>query len=251
MAAKSERQTGEGPGTKTGKKSQAKKLKEQMIVDILSLFPEYFHSPLDESMMKHARKRGVVDVRCVNIRDFSEEKHKRVDDRPYGGGPGMVMMAEPVAKAIRSVKKEGAKVIYLSPQGKTLTAAFAKELALSTHLILLCGHYEGIDQRVIDAEVDEEISIGNYVLTNGCLAALVLLDAIARFVPGFLGDSESALQDSFESGLLDCPHYTRPEVFEENAVPSVLLSGDHRKIAAWRRQAALKKTFLARPDLLK
>lgn len=221
-----------------------------MKIDILSLFPDYFASPLATSMMKRAQEKGLLDIDLTNIRDFSEERHKRVDDRPYGGGPGMVLLADPVVKAVRHVKKQGAKVIYLSPQGKKLDAQVSRRLSTESHLIFLCGHYEGIDQRALESEVDEEISIGDYVLTNGCLAALVVIDSMMRFIPGILGDSEAAEQDSFEEeGLLDCPHYTRPEVFEERGVPGVLLSGDHMKITRWRRQASIEKTFKNRPDL--
>lgn len=221
-----------------------------MRIDILSLFPAYFKGPFDESIIMQARKKGLLDIHLVNIRDFADNKHRRVDDRPYGGGPGMVLMPEPTIKAIRSVKTDESKVVYLSPQGKTLTAAKCRELAQSPHLILLCGHYEGIDQRVIDQEVDEEISIGDYVLTNGCLSAIVLIDATVRFIPGILGHELAATEDSFENGLLDCSHYTRPEEYNNMAVPKVLLSGDHQKIALWRKAEALKKTQQIRPDLL-
>ncbi len=218
-------------------------------IDILSLFPGYFKGPLDESIIMQARKKGLIDINLIDVRDFAENRHNKVDDRPYGGGPGMVLMPQPVARAIRNVKKPGSRVIYLSPQGPILNAAKCRELASYEHLILLCGHYEGVDQRVLDKEVDEEISIGDYVLTNGCLAAIVLLDAVMRFVPGILGHESAASEDSFENGILDCPHYTRPEDFEGIPVPAVLLSGDHKKIAEWRRKAALDKTRRARPDL--
>jgi tRNA (guanine37-N1)-methyltransferase len=218
--------------------------------DILSLFPEYFRGPFDESMIKRARQSGLLDINYVDIRDFADNKHKRVDDRPYGGGPGMVLMPDPVVKAIRSVKTEGSKVIYLSPQGKTLNAKKCRELANHHHLIILCGHYEGIDERIIEKEVDEEISIGDYVLTNGCAAAIVLVDAVSRFIPGFLGHEAAADEDSFESGHLDCPHYTRPENFEGMTVPEVLLSGNHRHIEDWRKSRAILKTLRVRPDLL-
>lgn len=219
-----------------------------MRFDILSLFPEYFRGPFDVSMIKRAIEKGLIEINLWNIRDFSDNRHKTVDDRPYGGGPGMVMMPEPVAKAVRSVKKEGAKVIYLSPQGRKLDAALSRELAEQKHLILLCGHYEGIDERVIDSEVDEEISIGDYVLTNGCAAAIVLVDAICRFIPDFLGHEDAAGEDSFEQGIFDCPHYTRPEVFEGKMVPQVLLSGHHENIAKWRREKATEKTKRVRPE---
>lgn len=221
-----------------------------MLIDILSLFPGYFQGPFNESMIKQAREAGIVDIRLIDIRDFAENKWRRVDDRPYGGGPGMVLMAEPVCKAIRSVKKSGSRVIYLSPQGTPLKAAKCRALAQESHLILLSGHYEGIDERVLQKEVDEEISIGDYVLTNGCLPAIVLVDAVLRFVPGVIGDTRAADQDSFEGGVFDCPHYTRPEVFEGEEVPSVLLSGNHQKIAEWRAEAALQKTKRVRPEFI-
>jgi tRNA (guanine37-N1)-methyltransferase len=225
-----------------------------MRIDILSLFPGYFKGPFDESIMRRAREKGILDINFIDIRDFSEERYNRVDDRPYGGGPGMVLMAEPVVKAIRSVKTPRSRVIYLSPQGKMLTAQYSRKLAENGHLILLCGHYEGVDERALESEIDEEISIGNYVLTNGCIAAIVLVDAVMRFVPGVLGHEGAADEDSFEEGLhglLDCPHYTRPPVFEGKAVPEILLSGNHEKIALWRKQQALNKTRRMRPDLLK
>lgn len=218
--------------------------------DILSLFPGYFSGPFDESIVSRAKKKDLIEINLVDIRTFSDNKHQRVDDRPYGGGPGMIMMPEPVSKAIRSVRSPSAKVIYLSPQGKLLTAEKCRELAQSEHLVILCGHYEGVDERVLESDVDEEISIGDYVLTNGCIAAIVLLDAVIRFIPGVLGHEDAAKEDSFEDGILDCPHYTRPEVFEEKSVPDVLRSGDHKKIALWRRQKALEKTMSVRPDLI-
>lgn len=221
-----------------------------MFIDILSLFPAYFNGPFSESMIKRAREKGLVNIRLTDIRDFADNRYHRVDDRPYGGGPGMVMMPQPVTAAIRHVKTPPSRVIYLTPQGKRLTAAKCRQLAQESHLILLCGHYEGIDQRVLDHEVDEEISIGDYVLTNGCLAAIVVVDSVIRFIPGVLGHALAADEDSFEQGLLDCPHYTRPEVFEEQIVPDVLLSGNHQEIAKWRQEQALKKTREIRPDLL-
>lgn len=227
-----------------------KNRKLNVLIDILSLFPGYFTGPFDESIIKRAREKGLVEIRLSDIRSFTDNRYRKVDDRPYGGGPGMVMMPQPVTAAIRQVKTAESRVIYLSPQGKVLTAAKSRELAEAKHLILLCGHYEGIDQRVLDLEVDEEISIGDYVLTNGCLAAIVLVDSVLRFIPGVLGHALAADEDSFENGILDCPHYTRPEVFEGLSVPTVLLSGNHQEIAKWRREQALKKTGEARPDLL-
>lgn len=228
-----------------------------MRFDVLSLFPEYFRGPFDESIIKRAKAAGIIEIHLSNIRDYSEDRHRRADDRPYGGGPGMVMMPGPVVKAIQAVKQEGSWVVHLSPQGKKLDAAKCRELAEKRHLILLCGHYEGIDERALVTSVDEEISIGDYVLTNGCAAAIVLVDAVIRFIPGVLGHESAASEDSFEDGILDCPHYTRPEVFyvppegkEELKVPQVLLSGDHKKIAEWRRERALEKTARNRPDLL-
>ncbi len=222
-----------------------------MRFDILSLFPGYFRGPFDESMLKRAKEKGLIDIALTDIRDFSTDRHSRVDDRPYGGGPGMVMMAEPVVAAIRSARREDSYVIHLSPQGGPLTAKRARELSESPHLVLLCGHYEGIDQRALDSDVDEEISIGDYVLTNGCLAAIVLVDAISRFVPGVLGDEDAADEDSFEGeGWLDCPQYTRPPIFEGVPVPDVLLQGHHEKIRAWRHTESVRKTKKIRPDIV-
>jgi len=219
-----------------------------MLIDILSLFPGYFKGPFDESIIMQARKKGLIDINLVDIRAFADNRYRKVDDRPYGGGPGMVMMPQPVIDAIYSVKKSGTKVIYMSPQGRLLTAAKCRELAQYEHLIVLCGHYEGVDERILN-EVDEEISIGDYVLTNGCLSAIVLVDAMVRFVPGVLGHECAASEDSFENGLLDCPHYTRPVEYKGQMVPEILLSGNHKKIAEWRRQKALDKTKRMRPDL--
>ncbi|MCH9633913.1 MAG: tRNA (guanine-N(1)-)-methyltransferase [Chlamydiae bacterium] len=222
-----------------------------MKLDVLSLFPHYFKSPLDESMLRLAQEKGFLEIGLVDIRDYCVDRYKQVDDRPYGGGPGMVLRAEPVVKAIRSCRSKATKTLYLSPQGKKLTPKLAKELALEEHLVLLCGHYEGVDERAIQLEVDEEISIGDYVLTNGCLAALVLMDVVCRYIPGVLGHQDSASQDSFESDLLDCPHYTRPQNFEGIEVPSTLLSGNHQKIHEWREQKATEQTLKKRPDLIK
>lgn len=227
-----------------------------MHIDILSLFPAYFKGPFDESILKRARQGGILDIHLVDIRDFADNKHRKVDDRPYGGGPGMVMMPGPVVGAIDSVRAPQAKLIYLSPQGKILTAAKCRELALLPHLILICGHYEGIDQRIIDSEEIEEISIGDYVLTSGCAAAVVLVEGVVRFIPGVLGHERAASEDSFEGGrdqmgILDCPHYTRPENFKGLPVPEVLRSGNHQEIAKWRKAQAIEKTKRERPDLLK
>ncbi len=218
-------------------------------ITILSLFPDYFRGPLDVSILKRAQAKGRLQIELVDIRTYSQERFRKVDDRPYGGGPGMVLMADPVVRAIRDKKQEGSREVYLSPQGQTLTAKKCRELAGYRHIILLCGHYEGIDQRAIDSDVDEEISIGDFVLTNGCLASLVVIDGMCRFIPGVLGDEEAAQQDSFETGLLDWPQYTRPEIFEEKRVPDVLLTGNHAQIAAWRKEQAIAKTKNVRPDL--
>ncbi|MFT4554485.1 MAG: tRNA (guanine37-N1)-methyltransferase [Chlamydiales bacterium] len=221
-----------------------------MRIDILSLFPGYFQGPFDESIVKRARDRGLVNIYLHDIRDFAEGKHRQVDDRPYGGGPGMVMMAPPVVGAIRSVKQPKSRVVYLSPQGSPLTAKKCKELSEYEHVVLLCGHYEGIDQRVIDSEVDEEISIGDYVLSNGCLAAIVLVDSTIRFLPDVIGHECSAEEDSFQNDRLDWPHYTRPPEFEGMVVPEVLQGGNHKSIEEWRKAQALEKTRRVRPDLL-
>lgn len=227
-----------------------------MHIDILSLFPAYFRGPFDESILKRARQKGLLDINLVDIRDFADNKHRRVDDRPYGGGPGMVMMAKPVLDAIESVKAPEAKIIYLSPQGSVLTASKCRELASLQHLILLCGHYEGIDQRILECEEIEELSIGDYVLTSGCPAAIILVDSVVRFIPGVLGDERAASEDSFEignqrMGILDCPHYTRPVLFKGIEVPKVLRSGNHQEIDKWRRAQAEENTRRMRPDLLK
>lgn len=221
-----------------------------MQIDVLSLFPKYIEGPLQESMIKRAITNGLLHVSNIDIRHFSPRKDSRVDDRSFGGGPGMVLMAEPVASAIRSCRTPSSHVIYLTPQGNPLTPKRARELSTLPHLILVCGHYEGIDQRVLESDIDEEISIGDYVLTNGCLAALVLIDVVARFIPGVLGAEEGAEEDSFEKGIFDHPHYTQPRVFEGKEVPEVLLGGDHAKIAQWRRQRALERTKEIRPDLV-
>jgi len=220
-------------------------------IDILSLFPEYFEGPFKVSMIKRAIEKGLVDLQLTDIRNFGEGKHRKVDDRPYGGGAGMVLMPGPACAAIRSVKREDSHVVYLTPQGKLLDSKTCERLATKPHLILLCGHYEGVDQRVIEKEVDEEISIGDYVLTNGCLASIVLVDALIRFIPGVLGHEEGAVYESFQQGILEGPAYTRPEEFEGEWVPEVLRGGNHSEIEKWRKQQGLDKTKAVRPDLLK
>ncbi|MDN3509135.1 MAG: tRNA (guanosine(37)-N1)-methyltransferase TrmD [Candidatus Neptunochlamydia sp.] len=218
--------------------------------DILSLFPEYFEGPFDVSIIKRARKKGVLEINLVNMRDFASGRYQQTDDRPYGGGPGMVLMAEPVTKAIRSVKSKKSHVVYLTPQGRSLTAKKCSELAEKDHLVILCGHYEGIDERAVLTEVNEEISIGDYVLTSGCPAAIVLVDSVSRFVPGVIGNEDAARQDSFENGVFDAPVFTRPPLFEDMEVPKVLQSGNHVEIETWRERAARGKTEQVRPDLI-
>ena len=220
-----------------------------MKFDVLTLFPEMF-TPLKESIIGKAVEDKKIELNLINIRDFSKDKHKKVDDTPYGGGAGMVMKADVVYDAYESVKEEGAKVIFLSPQGKTLNQEKVRKLTKEKHLILLCGHYEGIDQRVIDEIVDEEISIGDYVLTGGELPAMVLIDSVSRYVDGVLSE-ESIKEESFTNNLLEYPQYTRPEIFHGIKVPEVLLSGHHENIKKWREEQSLKNTLQKRPNLLK
>ena len=220
----------------------------KMKIDVLTLFPEMF-KPLEKSIIGKAREKGLIEINLINIRDFSKDKHKKVDDTPYGGGAGMVMMPDVVYNAYSSVKDDKAKVIYLSPQGKVLNQDKVKELSKENHLILLCGHYEGIDQRVLDEIVDEEISIGDYVLTGGELPAMVLIDSVSRYTQGVLND-ESIKEESFSNNLLEYPQYTRPEEFRGKRVPEVLLSGHHENIKKWREQKSLEITKQKRPDLL-
>ena len=219
-----------------------------MKFDVLTLFPEMFE-PLKQSIIKRAAEKKLIDIKLVNIRDFSEDKHNKVDDTPYGGGAGMLMKPDVVDRAYNSVKSENAKVIYLTPQGKTLNQKIVKDLSKREHLILLCGHYEGIDQRVLDKIVDEEISIGDYVLTGGELPAMVLIDSVSRYVDGVLSD-ESTDEESFSNGLLEYPQYTRPEIFDNVKVPDVLISGHHENIRKWRRERSLENTFKKRPEML-
>lgn len=228
-----------------------------MWIGIISLFPEMFKAITDFGVTGRAVKQNLLQVQCWNPRDFTHDKHKTVDDRPYGGGPGMLMMVQPLRDAIREAKatackEDGveAKVIYLSPQGRKLDQAGVQTLATNQKLILVCGRYEGIDERLIQTEVDEEWSIGDYVLTGGELPAMTLIDAVARFIPGVLGKQASALEDSFAEGLLDCPHYTRPEVLDGLPVPQVLMSGHHEQIRKWRLEQSLERTWLRRPELL-
>ena len=220
---------------------------------VVSLFPDMFAPFTQQGVIGRAVKSGTLSVDTFNPRDFTHDRHRTVDDRPYGGGPGMLMMVKPLTDAIQAAKKvggENSKVIYLSPQGKPLDQAGAQRLANIDRTILICGRYEGIDERVLERHVDEEISIGDYVLSGGELPAMVLMDAVARLVPGVLGHKASAVEDSFTDGLLDCPHYTRPEILDGQKVPEVLLSGDHEKIRQWRLMQSLGRTLQRRPDLL-
>jgi tRNA (guanine37-N1)-methyltransferase len=225
-----------------------------MKFEILTLFPEMFAPVLDASILKRGQGCGAIDIRVHNIRDFTTDKHHVTDDSPYGGGPGMVMKAEPIASAVEHINQQYADerplCVYLSPQGEVWNQQLAQEFARQPALILLCGHYEGIDERARDLFVDREISLGDYVLTGGELPAMVLIDSIARLVPGVVGNEESVLQDSFSDGLLDHPHYTRPEEFRGLRVPDVLLSGHHKKIQDWRRLQAIERTLKRRPDLI-
>ena len=220
-----------------------------MKFDVLTLFPESFE-PIKQSILGRALEKNLISLNLINIRDFSKDKHKKVDDTPYGGGAGMVIRPDVVYDAYKSVKDENAKVIYMSPQGNVLNQKKVESLSKEKHLILLCGHYEGIDQRVIDEIVDEEISIGDYVLTGGEIPAMVLIDSVSRYVEGVL-TKESIKEESFSNNLLEYPQYTRPETFLDKKVPEVLLSGHHENIRKWREEQALKNTYQKRPDLLK
>lgn len=224
-----------------------------MWIGVISLFPEMFRAITEHGVTGRAVKSGLLQIECWNPRDFTHDKHRTVDDRPYGGGPGMLMMVQPLRDAIHAAKQaagDGAKVIYLSPQGRKLTQAGVTELATSQKLILVAGRYEGIDERVIQTEVDEEWSIGDYVLSGGELPAMTLIDAVSRLVPGVLGDQASAEQDSFTDGLLDHPHYTRPELLDGMAVPEALTSGNHEVIRRWRLKQSLGRTWQRRPELI-
>jgi tRNA (guanine37-N1)-methyltransferase len=222
-----------------------------MQIDLLTLFPEFFTSPLSQSMSKRAQSQGAVSYRVINLRDYTTDKHQVTDDRPFGGGPGMVMKIEPLVAAIRAVRQADpqTRVILLGPSGAAFNQGKAKELAGYSHLLLICGHYEGVDARV-HFYIDEELSIGDYILTGGEIPALVVADAVTRLLPGVLGGEGATEEESFQEGLLEYPHYTRPRVFEGREVPRVLLEGDHQRIARWRRQQALARTVTRRPDLL-
>ncbi len=236
---------------KKARKASAKDPKPGLLVDVLTLFPGWFEGPLSTSLLKRARAKGLVEIRIHDIRLWAKDKHHKADDIPYGGGAGMVMKAEPLEAALKAVKgRRRVKVYYLSPQGKPFTHADAVRLAAERSFVLLCGHYEGIDERVLSSRVDAEISLGDFVLTGGEPAAAAVIDAVSRMVPGVVGDPQSVARDSFYDGLLDYPHYTRPGIHRGQAVPEVLLSGDHRKVERWRRREAIRNTLLKRPDLL-
>ncbi|OGT18851.1 MAG: tRNA (guanosine(37)-N1)-methyltransferase TrmD [Gammaproteobacteria bacterium RBG_16_57_12] len=225
-----------------------------MRVDVVTLFPQMFDALTEYGVISRAIDRGLLQVGLWNPRDYTRDRHRTVDDRPYGGGPGMVMMVQPLRDAIRNAREAAAgstRVIYLSPQGRRFDQGLARELAQLDHLVMVAGRYEGIDERVIALDIDLELSIGDYVLSGGELAAMVMIDTVSRLLPGVLGHQDSAEQDSFMGGLLDCPHYTRPEIIEGLKVPEVLLSGDHQAIARWRLKQALGRTWLRRPDLIK
>ena len=218
--------------------------------DILTLFPEMVEGFLSSSMLGRAQEAGLVSARAHQLRDWATDKHKKTDEIPYGGGAGMVMKPEPIFSAIDALRRPDSQVIYMAPDGEPLTSELARDLANQSHLVLLSGHYEGVDQRVRDHAVDREVSIGDYVLTNGTLAAAVLIDSVSRFIPGFLGDEKSLTEESFMTTLLGFPQYTRPPQFRGLCVPEVLLSGNHAAIAKWRREQQIEKTQQLRPDIL-
>ncbi len=221
-----------------------------MKIDVLTLFPAMFAGPLDESIIKRAREAGRLDLAIHNLRDYAHDRQKTVDDRPFGGGPGMLLKPEPIFEAVESLAREVTRVILLSPAGRPFNQAIAGELAGYEHLLMVSGHYEGFDERVREQLADDELSIGDYVLTNGALPVMVIIDAVTRLLPGVLGDEDSAQQDSFSQGLLEYPQYTRPADFRGMTVPEVLLSGNHAEIARWRAEQARLRTEERRPDLL-
>jgi tRNA (guanine37-N1)-methyltransferase len=221
-----------------------------MKIDVLTLFPAMFAGPLDESIIKRAREAGRLDLAIHNLRDYAHDRHKTVDDRPFGGGPGMLLKPEPIFEAVETLAREATRVILLSPAGRPFNQAIARELAGVEHLLMVSGHYEGFDERVREQLADDELSIGDYVLTNGALPVMVIIDAVTRLLPGVLGDDDSARDDSFSQGLLEYPQYTRPAEFRGMKVPEVLLSGNHAEIARWRAEQARQRTKERRPDLL-
>ena len=223
--------------------------RDTMKIDVLTLFPAMFAGPLDESIVQRAREKGVLELAVHNLRDYTHDRHKTVDDRPFGGGPGMLLKPEPVFEAIESLKQERTRVILMSPAGRKFDQAAARELSGHGHLLLVCGSYEGFDERIREHVADDELSIGDYVLTNGALPAMVVIDAVTRLLPGVLGDDESSRDESFSENLLEYPHYTRPADFRGMKVPEVLLSGNHAEIAKWRAEQARRRTKERRPDL--
>ena len=221
-----------------------------MKIDVLTLFPAMFAGPLDESIIKRAREAGLLDLSIHQLRDYAHDRHRTVDDRPFGGGPGMLLKPEPIFEAVESLASDQARVVLLSPSGRTFNQATAQELAKVEHLVLVSGHYEGFDERVRENLADDELSIGDYVLTNGALPVMVVIDAVTRLLPGVLGDDSSAVEESFSHGLLEYPQFTRPAEFRGMKVPEVLLSGNHAAIAKWRAEQARLRTSERRPDLL-
>jgi tRNA (guanine37-N1)-methyltransferase len=222
-----------------------------MKIDVLTLFPAMFAGPLDESIVKRARDASRLELAVHNLRDYTHDRHKTVDDKPFGGGPGMLLKPEPIFEAVKSLSHDKTRVILLTPAGRTFDQAIARELAQQEHLLLICGSYEGFDERVREHLADDELSIGDYVLTNGALPAMAIIDAVTRLLPGVLGDDESSADESFSHGWLEYPHYTRPADFRGMKVPDVLLSGNHAEIEKWRREQAKKRTQERRPDLMK
>ena len=222
-----------------------------MKIDVLTLFPAMFAGPLDESIIMRARKKGLLDLQIHQLRDWTHDRHKTVDDKPFGGGPGMLMKVEPLFEAVESLQRPETKVILLSPSGRKFSQEIARELSQEKDLLLVTGHYEGFDERVRESLADDELSIGDYVLTNGALPAMVVIDAVARLLPGVLGDDDSSRDESFSHGLLEYPQYTRPAEFRGMKVPEVLLNGNHAEIEKWRREQAKLRTKEQRPDLLK
>jgi len=222
-----------------------------MKIDVLTLFPAMFAGPLDESIIKRARQAGLLDLQLHQLRDWTHDRHKTVDDRPFGGGPGMLLKPEPIFEAVESLKREKTRVVLMSPSGRKFDQSIARELVQQEHLLIVTGHYEGFDERIREALADDELSIGDYVLTNGALPAMVVIDAVTRLLPGALGDDESSTEESFSGGLLEYPQWTRPAEFRGMKVPEVLVSGNHAEIAKWRAEQAKSRTELKRPDLLK
>ena len=221
-----------------------------MKIDVLTLFPAMFAGPLDESIIKRARQTGLLDLQMHQLRDWTHDRHKTVDDRPFGGGPGMLLKPEPIFEAVESLKREKTRVVLMSPSGRKFNQAIARELAQQEHLLIVTGHYEGFDERIREGLADDELSIGDYVLTNGALPAMVVIDTVTRLLPGVLGDDASATDESFSHGLLEYPQWTRPAEFRGMKVPDVLVSGNHAEIARWRAEQAKQRTQAQRPDLI-